>query len=243
MAAGNPDYGIDAPIVVRRMFSRGAWCLGIGLLLFLINRAEYPGPAGQLLGVLGSMGLVFLAVGGFMLWSSKVAKLELRDRIIDSLALNGEEKVLDVGCGRGLLMIGVAKRLRAGRSTGIDIWNPQDLSKNTADAAKENAKLEGVADKIRIENHDARKLPYPDNSYDVVVSNLAIHNIDDRDGREQAIREMFRVLKPGGKLVIHDIFRTGEYAETLRGLNAKNVELSPTSWLWCVPARTLTAGK
>jgi ubiquinone/menaquinone biosynthesis C-methylase UbiE len=225
------------------MFSRGAWCLGIGLLLFLINRAEYPGPAGQLLGVLGSMGLVFLAVGGFMLWSSKVAKLELRDRIIDSLALNGEEKVLDVGCGRGLLMIGVAKRLRAGRSTGIDIWNPQDLSKNTADAAKENAKLEGVADKIRIENHDARKLPYPDNSYDVVVSNLAIHNIDDRDGREQAIREMFRVLKPGGKLVIHDIFRTGEYAETLRGLNAKNVELSPTSWLWCVPARTLTAGK
>src|SRR5260370_39839319 len=101
--AKSPDYGIDAPIVVRRMFSRGAWCVGIGLLLFLINRAEYPGPAGQLLGVLGSMGVVFLSVGGFMLWSSKVAKLELRDRIIDGLALNGEGTVLDGRCGGGVL--------------------------------------------------------------------------------------------------------------------------------------------
>src|SRR5712671_5044036 len=148
MAAANPDYGIDAPIVVRRMFSRGAWSLGIGLLLFLINRAEYPGPSAQLLGVLGSMGVAFLATGTFMLWSSKVAKLGLRDRILDSLALNGDEKILDVGCGRGLLLIGVAKRLKSGRATGIDIWNPQDLSKNTAEAAKENAKLEGVAEKV-----------------------------------------------------------------------------------------------
>src|SRR5207245_48370 len=118
--------------VVRRMFSRGAWCLGIGLLLFVINRAEYPGPATQLLSVLGSMGVAFLAVGAFMRWSSKVAKLDLRDRIIDSLALSGEEKVLDVGCGRGLLMIGAAKHLKAGRAFGVDIWNPQDLSKNSA---------------------------------------------------------------------------------------------------------------
>ena len=238
-----PDYGIDAPIAVRRMFSRAAWSIGIGLLVFLINRTEYPGPAAQLLGVLGGLGVAFLAAGAFMLWSSKVAKLGLRDQIVDRLELNGDEKVLDVGCGRGLLMIAAAKRLKAGKATGVDIWNKQDLSKNSADAAKENAKLEGVAEKVRIENHDARKLPYPENSYDVVVSNLAIHNIEDHEGRDQAIREMYRVLKPGGKLVIHDILRTGEYAESLRAVGAKNIELSATSWLWCVPARTLTAGK
>jgi len=178
-----------------------------------------------------------------MVWSSRVAKLALRDRILDDLALRGDEKILDVGCGRGLLLIGAAKRIRSGRATGVDIWNPQDLSGNSPEATKENAKLEGVLDKVRIENHDARKLPYPDANYDVVVSSLALHNIDDREGRDQAVREMWRVLKPNGKLVIHDIFKTAEYAEVLRNQGAKSVELSPISWLWCVPARTVTAQK
>ena len=126
-------------------------------------------------------------------------------------------------------MIGAAKRIKSGKATGIDVWNPQDLSGNSADAAKENAKLEGVLDRIRIENQDARKLPYPDASYDVVVSNLALHNIEDREGREQAVREMWRVLKPGGKLAIHDIFKSGEYAAILGELGAKDLTLSSTS--------------
>jgi hypothetical protein len=54
---------------------------------------------------------------------------------------------------------------------------------------------------------------------------------------------MVRVLKPGGKLAIFDIFRTGEYAEVLKASGAKDVELSKTSFLWCVPGRTLTARK
>jgi len=228
---------------VRHMFSRGAWTLAFGNVIFAMNRADYPGPAMRLLIVLGLMGLGFAAVGAVMVWSSRVAKLELRDRLLDSLALRGDEKILDVGCGRGLLLIGAAKRIKSGKATGTDIWNPQDLSGNSADAVKENAKLEGVLDKVRIENHDARKLPYPDASYDVVVSSLALHNIPDEEGREQAVREIWRVLKPGGKLVIHDIFKSSEYAKVLGELGAQNIELSPTSWLWCVPARTLTASR
>ena len=223
------------------MFSRGAWTLAFGIAVFAMNRAEFPGPAASLLSVLGSIGVAFLATGAIMVWSSRVAKLALRDRILDSIALRGDEKILDVGCGRGLLLIGAAKRIKSGKATGVDIWNPQDLSGNSPEAAKENAKLEGVLDKVRIESHDARKLPYPDANYDVVVSSLALHNIEDREGRDQAVREMWRVLKPGGKLVIHDIFKTGEYAEVLRNQGAKSVELSPMSWLWCVPARTVTA--
>jgi hypothetical protein len=52
---------------------------------------------------------------------------------------------------------------------------------------------------------------------------------------------MFRVLKPGGKLAIFDIFRTGEYAEVLRASGAQDVALSKTTLLWCVPGRSLTA--
>ena len=84
-----------------------------------------------------------------MVWSSRVAKLRLRDQLLDSLALRGDERVLDVGCGRGLLAIGAAKRLKNGKVIGIDVFNPFDLSGNSPEAAKANAKIEGVADKAK----------------------------------------------------------------------------------------------
>jgi SAM-dependent methyltransferase len=242
-ASGTADYGLDAPRIVRSMFSRGAWTLAFTLVFYIVNRSEYPGPAARICGVLALIGLFFVAVGGVMVWSSRVAKLRLRDQMLDSLALRGDERVLDVGCGRGLLAIGAAKRLKNGKVIGIDVWNPFDLSGNSPDAAKANVKIEGVADKVRIENGDAQKLVYPDNHYDVVVSSLALHNIPEPDARAQAVREMVRVLKPGGKLSIFDLFRTGEYAEVLRASGAKDVELSKPSFLWCVPGRSLTARK
>jgi len=242
-ANGPADYGLDAPRIVRSMFSRAAWIIAIALVLYVVNRSEYPGPAARMCGVLALIGLIFLGVGSVMVWSSRVAKLRLRDQLLDSLALRGDERVLDVGCGRGLLAIGAAKRLKNGKVIGIDVWNPFDLSGNTPDAAKANVKLEGVADKVRIENGDAQKLVYPENHYDVVVSSLALHNIPEQAARAQAVREMVRVLKPGGKLAIFDLFRTGEYAEVLRASGAKDVELSKTSFLWCVPGRSLTARK
>jgi len=241
--SGPADYGLDAPRVVHSMFSRAAWIIVIALVLYIVNHSEYPGPAARMCGVLALIGLAFLAVGAVMVWSSRVAKLRLRDQLLDSLALRGDERVLDVGCGRGLLAIGAAKRLKNGKVVGIDVWSPVDLSGNTPDAAKANVKAEGVADKVRIENGDAQKLVYPDNHYDVVVSSLALHNIPQSDARAQAVREMVRVLKPGGKLAIFDLFRTGEYAEVLRALGAKDVELSKTTFLWCVPGRSLTARK
>jgi len=237
------DYGIDAPDVLKSMAIRGGVFAFFGLLIWFMNRTLMPGRAMAMLGLLGAIGVVYLVVAAVMFWSSRVGKLRVRDRLLDALALRGDEKVLDVGCGRGLFLIGAARRLTSGRGTGVDIWSDEDLSSNSPDAARANAKAEGVADRIRIEDADARKLPYPSESFDVVLSSLTIHNIEDRDERAQAIAEIVRVLKKGGRLALFDIRHTGEYADQLRQLGMAEVSLSPFSFLWCQPARSLTARK
>jgi ubiquinone/menaquinone biosynthesis C-methylase UbiE len=75
-----------------------------------------------------------------------------------------------------------------------------------------------------------RALPYPDASFDVVVSSLAIHNIRSNAERKRAIVDGFRVLKPGGRVAIADIRATAMYEEVLRALGALNVERRRLGW-------------
>jgi arsenite methyltransferase len=208
------DYGLDAPGVVRNLFVAGA----IGLLL--------AGTAfiGLWEGVLFHIDLKWsglawgtgcTAMGLYMIWSSKVGKVRERERLLDLISWKGDEAVLDVGCGRGLMLIGTARRLTTGRATGIDIWQTEDLTGNRPEATLENARREQVADRVEVRTADMRHIPFADGAFDVIVSNVAIHNIYDRPGREKAVSEIARVLKPGGRLLIADIRHYREYAGTL----------------------------
>jgi arsenite methyltransferase len=235
-AATAPDYGLDSPLTVKAMFWRGVWTLAFGIILFIMNHVEYPAVSMRILIVLGLIGLGFVAAGAIMVWSSRVAKLEAREKLLDSLALKGDERVLDLGSGRGLMLIGVAKRLKSGRVTGLDFTND-------AETARANAKLEGVLDKVRVDPGDPLKLIYPENHYDIVVSALALNQLPEQEDRDQALREALRVLKPGGRIAIYDVLRTNQYAGALRASGAQSVEVGPTTWTWCLPTRTVTARK
>ena len=220
-AAGRPDYGLDAPGVVRNLLIAGA----LGLLIW--GTAYFGLWSGLLAGRVFGVELRFPAAGAlwpgagctamalWMLWTSKVGKVRDRERLLDRIPWTGTERVLDVGCGRGLMLIGAARRLTSGRATGIDIWQAEDLSGNRPEAALENARREGVADRVDVRTADMRKMPFDDGAFDVVLSSQAIHNISDSAGRAQAIGEIARVLAPGGRALIRDIRHLTDYRAVL----------------------------
>src|SRR5262245_39967625 len=121
-----PNYGIDAPTVLRNL-SIGAGTGIIGGLVLI----RYVGPIGR---PFVSMGLGCGFGGLLLLWSSLFGKFRARDALLNSVPWRGDEQVLDVGCGHGLMLIGAAKRLTTGRATGIDIWQDVDQANNSAEA-------------------------------------------------------------------------------------------------------------
>ena len=86
-----------------------------------------------------------------------------------------------------------------------------------------------------------RALPFPDASFDAVVSSLAIHNVATAEGRRTAIGEIARVLRPGGRIAIMDIAHIGEHAAALRAAGMSDVRTTwPSPWVF-PPTRAVTA--
>lgn len=213
-----PDYGIDAPGVVRNLAIAGALCLGvaaaagIGLLPRFVTISESVSvdlPTSMLL-----PGALLIATALWMYRGSRSGKLEEREKLLDRIAWRGDETVLDVGCGRGLLLVAAARRVPRGAAIGIDIWQKSDLSSNEPDVPLRNAALEGVADRVTVKTADMRSVPLDAASVDVVVSRAAIHNLPTAADREAAIREIARVMRPGARAIIADIRHLAAYTAT-----------------------------
>ena len=213
-----PDYGIDAPGVIRNLIVSGIAVLLLGWFVPSLTI----GPVTLILGRMSIWPGISLILGGvLMIVYAKVGKFLHRDRMLKMVDWRGDETVLDVGTGRGLLMIAAAKKLKSGKSVGIDIWSKKDLSGNAMDKTLRNAEIEGVRDRVDVQNGDATAMKFADGSFDVVLSNLCIHNIPSRAGRDQACREIVRVLKPGGKAVISDFIHTADYVRAFKSAGAE----------------------
>lgn len=210
------SYGIDAPglLPVAGLLLVGNIVLGI------FTRTPGPFIGAGFIALFWGLGMHASLRGKFVVWS----------RILDDLHLKGNENVLDLGCGRGAVLLMAAKRLNAGRAVGVDIWSRRDQSGNAAAATLRNAQAEGVADRVELETADMTSLPFENASFDVIVSNVAIHNIKTSAARRKAIDEAVRVLKPGGKLAIADLFATGDYVRWLRELGVSNVTRRSVGW-------------
>jgi SAM-dependent methyltransferase len=216
------DYGYDAPYALLTFAALGTGS-AIASLVSWVQR-------GRVTAMLGFYGAFFLANAFSFLYTTRRGKFQVWEDILDALHFHGDERVLDMGCGRGAVLTAVARRLPAGRVTGIDLWSTHDQSGNARDVTRHNASLEGVGDRVDIETGDMRALPFPDGTFDIVVSSLAIHNIPSNADRAKAITEAWRVLKPGGRLAIADIRATARYAKTLAELGATGITRRRLGW-------------
>lgn len=219
-----PHYGIDAPGLVRFFFIAGSGAFALLIVVVLTSIA------GQNLKIVltilfGIAATYLLSMGSFMIYSSRVMKLKDNEKLLNLHQWSGSEFVLDIGCGRGLMLVSTAKRLTTGKAIGIDLWQEKDQANNNSSAALANAAIEGVAKRVEVQTADMRKLPFPNNQFDVITSNWTIHNLEAEEDRQTTLSEIIRVLKPGGEVIINDIVNQTEYANylTLRGM--KNVQL------------------
>lgn len=228
------SYGIDAPY----------WA-AFALVLTAINivnaiiacKTFMIVPVALMLGVVG-FGLHTTLRGKFEVWADLLGKLPLR----------GDERILDLGCGRGAVLLMAAQRLTTGTAVGVDVWRGGDQSGNSVDATKRNAVAEGVAGRVELHTADMRELPFENKSFDLIVANFAIHNISGRAGRYKAIDEAVRVLRPGGRIMIADMRGTRQYQKRLVELGMTEISRRSLGWrVWCggpwAATRLVTATK
>jgi ubiquinone/menaquinone biosynthesis C-methylase UbiE len=131
----------------------------------------------------------------------------IRRRLLDQAGLRPGQRVLEIGCGTGSLLL-AAKRAQPGALVvGLD----PDLA--ALARAHRKARRRGLA--VQLDRGYADQLPYPDDSVDVVLSSFMLHHLQD-DEREPAMREVLRVLRPGGALHLVDVGGPGEHGHRHR---------------------------
>jgi ubiquinone/menaquinone biosynthesis C-methylase UbiE len=222
------SYGIDAPI---------APALLAGLVIFYLVLAIVTGK------VMFWLNVFFLsAFEAYYLHGTLRGKFVFWAGLLNRLKLRGDERILDLGCGRGAVLLMAAQHLTTGRAVGVDLWRTFDQSGNSAEAARRNAVAEGVADRVELVTGDMTALPFEDNGFDLVLSNFAIHNISGRARRDKAISEAVRVLRPGGRVMIVDVRATRHYRAGLAQRGMDDVARRGLGW-WFFPARLVTATK
>jgi ubiquinone/menaquinone biosynthesis C-methylase UbiE len=224
LAQRRGSYGVDAPYVPLILVGFGA----IGLVLGILNIIVWRSNPWAIVGF--AYATFFLLSAASYLYSTRAGKFRVWATILTDLRLRGDERALDLGCGRGAVLLTIAQLLPQGKATGVDIWQARDQSGNNLAATESNARAEGVADRVELLTADMRELPFPDASFDLIVSSLAIHNIPAKDGRVQAIAEAARVLTPGGRLRIADFRHVDAYATQLRALGWRDVTKRNLGW-------------
>jgi ubiquinone/menaquinone biosynthesis C-methylase UbiE len=142
-----------------------------------------------------------------------VREAAFKGQLIEQAAIQGQDKILDVGCGTATLTIAIKKAYPGAEVTGLD-GDPKILG-----IASQKAQRAGT--EIKFIEGLSSEMPFPDQYFDKVVSSLFFHHLN-RASKEQTLLQIRRVLKPGGLLHIAD---WGKPANTLMRAVSQTVVL------------------
>lgn len=207
-----PNFGLDAPKVIKTLFIVSVLSITLlAVLLVFYKEAtffKYIIAAFFLINF-----IVNILIGTNMVLYSKLFKIIYRNKLIEKLNINGNEIILDIGCGRGLYTIGFAELIKNGKVYGIDIWNPGDISENSESSIMQNIKITNTGEKIILKTEDMRSMSFENNYFDIVIGSFSIHNISNKNERKKALNEIARVTKIAGKVIIIDFKNIKEYKQ------------------------------
>ena len=128
----------------------------------------------------------------------------LQDLLVDRLEWDGNGRALDIGCGNGSVTIMTAKKFPTAQVTGIDYWG--GVWEYSKGVSERNAEIEGVAGRVTFQRASASALPFEDDFFDAVTSNVVFHMVSDVKDKRELIKEALRVVKKGGKFAFQDLF-------------------------------------
>lgn len=203
-AMSRPRYGVDGWPYLAGLTAATAALVSAAVAAPRLRKAA--AASALVPAVPAALGLRYVLVG----------KLRLRDLLLDQVDWRGDEDVVDLGTGTGLLAIGAAKRT-GGAVHAVDLFVSKDLSSNGPERLARNSLLEGVPGRVHVRRVDVRATGLPDGAADVVVSSLCLHNLPERHDRAAALHEAVRLLRPGGTVVLSDLAHVDdEYAPHLR---------------------------
>src|SRR5262249_2897690 len=124
LARRKGSYGIDAPYLLP---------IPAALIVANVVQGAVTGTAGPFVAA-----AIVMACMGCGLYTSLRGKFVVWAEVLDGLGLRGDERVLDLGCGRGAVLLLAARRLTTGRAVGVDLWRKSDQSGNAAEATWRN---------------------------------------------------------------------------------------------------------
>lgn len=234
VARHGEDYGSWMSMPVLIMIG------GLAVLAAVLSAVSFCWVRLEILGIaFAVVALAFLALLCWCVWIRRQYAFggggmmgATHEAILSHLDFDGKGRLLEVGCGSGALSVRAALTWPEATVLGVDTWRPEYAY--SKELCERNAASEGVADRCTFAVGDANSLGFPDETFDVVISNYVYHNVMGSDKRD-LLRESLRVLKKGGVFALNDDMKARMYgdmeafAQELRDAGFEDVQLVDTA--------------